>query len=109
MRAMAPTLAQDFQVVAEMNERRSELEELDADVLLLGGDQSPQYLKDALTMLESKVPRARRHEFPGLGHGGAWDADPRSNPTGDPATVAATLSQWFTEEGGRPATGTSTG
>ena len=102
MRAMAPTLAQDFEVVAEMNERRDELEQLDVDVLLLGGDQSPHYLKDALTMLEGRMPRARRREFPGLGHSGAWDADPRSNPTGDPDTVAATLTEWLN------ATGTST-
>jgi hypothetical protein len=67
MRAMAPTLAQDFHVVAEMNARRDELEQLDADVLLLGGDHSPKYLRDALTMLEGAIPRARRHEFPGLG------------------------------------------
>jgi pimeloyl-ACP methyl ester carboxylesterase len=102
LRTMAPTLAQDFQVVAEMNERRDELEQLDVDVLLLGGDQSPQYLKDALTVLERTIPRARRHEFPGLGHGGAWDADPRSNPTGDPTTVAATLADWFTAHDGAP-------
>ena len=96
MRMMAPTLAQDFQVVAEMNERRDELAQVTPRVLLLGGDQSPQYLKDALTMLENRLVHARRHEFPGLGHGGAWDADPRSNPTGDPATVAAALVEWFT-------------
>jgi pimeloyl-ACP methyl ester carboxylesterase len=96
MRVMAPTLAQDFQVVAEMNERRGELDQLTAQVLLLGGDQSPPYLKDALTMLEGRLAHSRRHEFPGLGHGGAWDVDPRSNPTGDPATVAAALVEWFT-------------
>jgi pimeloyl-ACP methyl ester carboxylesterase len=105
MRMMAPTLAQDFQVVAEMNERRDELEQVGADVLLLGGDQSPQYLKDALTMLEDRLPHSRRHEFSGLGHGGAWDTDPRSNPTSDPATVANTLVQWFTPDEGSPSTG----
>jgi len=91
-----------------MNERRDELEEVVGEVLLLGGSQSPRYLKDALTMLEGRIPGARRHEFPGLGHGGAWDADPRSNPTGDPATVAATLTEWFTALDGEPATATST-
>ena len=98
MRVMAPTLAQDFQVVAEMNERRDELAQVATPVLLLGGDQSPRYLQDALTMLEGRLPTTRRHEFAGLGHGGAWDADPRSNPTGDPATVAATLVEWFAPE-----------
>ena len=102
MRMMAPTLAQDFQVVAEMNERREGLEQVTADVLLLGGDQSPQYLKDALTMLEGRLAHPRRHEFSGLGHGGAWDADPRSNPTGDPAAVAAALVEWFTTDEAEP-------
>jgi pimeloyl-ACP methyl ester carboxylesterase len=109
MRVMAPTLAQDFQVVAEMNERRGELEQVTTTVLLLGGDQSPQYLKDALTMLEGRLPHARRHEFTGLGHGGAWDADPRSNPTGDPATVAAALVEWFLPEQGERSTEQSPG
>lgn len=106
MRTMAPTLAQDFQVVAEMNARRDELGQVTAEVLLLGGDQSPEYLKDALTMLEGRLVHARRHEFTGLGHGGAWDADPRSNPTGDPATVAKTLVEWFTQREAGPSTET---
>ncbi len=104
MRMMAPTLAQDFQVVAEMNERREELGRVTGQVLLLGGDQSPQYLKDSLTMLESRLAHARRHELAGLGHAGAWDADPRSNPTGDPASVAAALVEWFTPENGEATT-----
>lgn len=96
MRMLAPTLAQDFRLVAEMNERIDELDRVSANVLLLGGDESPQYLKDALTMLQRRLAHARRHAFSGLGHGGAWDTDPRSNPTGDPAAVATILAAWFT-------------
>jgi len=34
--------------------------------------------------------------------GGAWDADPRSNPTGDPAAVAAALVEWFAPDEAEP-------
>lgn len=38
----------DFNVVASINERRHELRTINQPLLLLGGDSSPDYLKNAL-------------------------------------------------------------
>lgn len=68
MRALAPTMHYDFQLVLEMNGRLTSFAALVPEVLLLGGSKSPAYLRAALDELEHVVAGARRAEFPGLDH-----------------------------------------
>lgn len=80
MRLAAPTLAGDFRLVREAAGRASRYASISAPVLLLGGGQSPQYLKDGLRTLERVLPHARRVEFARLGHGGSGNVAQRGNP-----------------------------
>jgi pimeloyl-ACP methyl ester carboxylesterase len=75
-------------VVRETADTLSEYATLRARVLLLGGSESPAYLKTALDALARTLPNAERVTFPGLGHLG---------PTNDgkPEIVAATLRRFF--------------
>ncbi len=91
MRALAPTLHYDFQLVAEMSGNPERFRDMPADVLLLGGGKSAAYLKRALDMLEGVLPRARRVELPGLDHGATGNADRR----GRPEVVARELRAFF--------------
>ena len=76
MRVLAGTLDYDLTVVAEMSGRFKEYSEVKSDVLLLGGSESPTYLKASLTSLEKALSRVKRIEFPGLDHGGSSDPGP---------------------------------
>lgn len=87
MRLAAPTLAGDFRLVRQAAGRASRYADVSAPVLLLGGGQSPRYLKDGLASLERVLPNRRRVEFPHLAHGGSGNASQR----GEPATVAREL------------------
>jgi pimeloyl-ACP methyl ester carboxylesterase len=80
MRELAGTLHYDFKVVTEMSGHLERFRAIQTNVLLLGGDQSPAYLKNALNALEKIVPNAARYEFPGLGHAAPWNTDKRGNP-----------------------------
>jgi hypothetical protein len=61
-------------------------------VLLLGGANSPGYLKTALAALERTLPHAERVEFPKLNHGGAANR----GRGGRPDLVAAALRSFLT-------------
>lgn len=80
MSALAPTLPYDFQLVVESSGGLERYRAIDAEVLLLGGNKSPAYLKDALDALERLVPRVERVEFPGLDHAASWNADRGGKP-----------------------------
>lgn len=94
MRMLAPTLHFDFHLVAEMAETLERFKSVRAEVLLLGGDKSPRYLKTALDCLEKVLPHVQRLEFPGLNHGGSSDAS-STNRGGKPDVVAQALSRFF--------------
>jgi pimeloyl-ACP methyl ester carboxylesterase len=91
MRALAPTLHYDFQLVAEMSGKLDTFKAVQTEVLLLGGSKSPAYLKAALDALEQVLPRAKRIEFPGLNHAASWNAD----RGGQPEPVAKELRRFF--------------
>lgn len=93
MRALAPTLHYDFHLVAEMSGNLERFRAIDAEVLLLGGSQSPDYLKAALNTLEKILPRVTRIEFPGLNHGSSGNTD----RGGQPEKVAQELRRFFAE------------
>jgi pimeloyl-ACP methyl ester carboxylesterase len=97
MRALAPTLQYDFQVVVEMSGALESFRAINAEVFLLGGSKSPAYLKVALDALEKVLPHVTRIEFPGLDHGAAWNYDKQRNPGGQPEPVAQELLRFFSE------------
>lgn len=95
MRALAPTLHQDFTIVAQMSGEIERLRDVRAEALLLGGGKSPKYLKAALDALEKTLPHVvRRVEFPNLNHGGSSDKS-STNPGGQPELVAQELRRFF--------------
>ncbi len=91
MRALAPTLHYEFQMVAEMSGKLDSFRAVRAEVLLLGGSKSPAFLKAALDALEKVLPHVQRIEFPGLGHAASWNSD----RGGQPEPVAQALRRFF--------------
>ena len=90
MRTLAPTLHYDFQLVAEMADSMEKFRGIKSEVLLLGGDKSPAWLKIALDSIEKTLPYVKRIEFPGLDHGGSSDLS-STNRSGQPEIVATEL------------------
>ncbi len=93
-RMLAPTLHYDFQLVAEMAETLENFKAVGAEVLLLGGSESPAWLKVALDALEKVLPHVKRIEFPGLDHGGSSD-NSSTNRGDQPELVAQELRRFF--------------
>jgi len=93
MRALAPAMHYDFQLVVEMSGKLENFRAVRAEVLLLGGSKSPAYLKAALGALEKVLPHVRRVEFPGLDHAASWNTD----RGGQPEPVAQALRRFFAE------------
>ena len=91
MRALAPTLHHDFQLVVEKSGKLESFRAVPAEVLLLGGSKSPAYLKAALDALEKTLPHVKRIEFPGLNHAASWNTD----RGGKPEPVARELRRLF--------------
>jgi pimeloyl-ACP methyl ester carboxylesterase len=88
---LAPTLHYDFALIVEMSERLDSFKDVPAEVLLLGGSQSPTYLKYALDSLEKILPHVKRIEFPGLDHNGSGNRE----WGGQPERVAQELRTFF--------------
>jgi hypothetical protein len=61
-----------------------------AEVLLLGGEKSPRFLRAVLEALHGTLPRSQRIELPRMGHEG-----PLSN--GQPERVAQVLRTFFAD------------
>jgi pimeloyl-ACP methyl ester carboxylesterase len=92
MRQLAQqTLPNDLKIVAEMDGKMESFRAIKSQVLLLGGNKSPQFLRSALDALEHILPNATRIEFDKLGHEGPWNADKR----GQAKQVAQALRQYF--------------
>ena len=92
-RELAPTWHYDGQLVVEMSGKLESFRDVRAKVLLLGGSQSPAYLKKGLDVLEKILPQVSRVEFPGVGHGGSGNTD----RGGKPELVAQALCRFFAE------------
>jgi pimeloyl-ACP methyl ester carboxylesterase len=91
MRALAPLLHYDFTVVYEMSGNLQRFRAIPAEVLLLGGSQSPAFLKAALDILQQTIPQAQRIELPDLGHAAVWNTD----LGGQPLPIAQELRRFF--------------
>lgn len=90
IRDLIPTMHFDPQLVREMEGKLEQFRALQAEVLLLGGDQSQRYLKAALDALDTILPNVRRVEFKGVGHLAAHNE-------GQPQRVAQELRHFFAD------------
>jgi pimeloyl-ACP methyl ester carboxylesterase len=74
---LVPTMHYDTELVRETADTTAVYASIGADVLLLGGSKSPDYLGTALDALEHVLPSSRRVTMPGLGHTGPEDQPER--------------------------------
>ena len=91
LRLLIPAMRYDFKVVASMDRKAHDFATLEKPILLLGGDRSPKYLKEALLDLDCILPRADIIQFKGLDHSGPWNAD----YGGRPEPIALALRDFF--------------
>jgi hypothetical protein len=59
-----------MQLVKDMDATLESFAGMHAEVLLLGGEKSPIFLRDALSALSQTLPHVKRIEYPGLDHSG---------------------------------------
>jgi pimeloyl-ACP methyl ester carboxylesterase len=85
---LIPTVHFDTRLAAEMAGTIDTFKSLRAEVLLIGGSRSADYLPIALAALAHVLPKARRVELSGLGHLAA-------DNTGKPERVASELRGFF--------------
>ncbi|WP_243062085.1 alpha/beta fold hydrolase [Humibacter sp. RRB41] len=94
LKELLPATHYDMQLVAELADTASDFEDLQTEVLLIGGSKSPEYLRTiALDALEAVLPRSSRIEISGLDH--TSPAEKRGAPR-----VASTLLGFFEHRGG---------
>jgi hypothetical protein len=95
MRQLAPTIRYEGLLLAETAGSIDAFADLDADVLLVGGDMKhPAFIRPAFDALARTLPHNRCVRFPGLDHGGSGDPGP-ANRGGKPATVAPDVLSFF--------------
>jgi pimeloyl-ACP methyl ester carboxylesterase len=85
---LVPTMHYDAQLVIDSEGRLEEYRNVDVPVLLLGGSDSPAYLRRTLAALETTLPNVQRIELSGVGH-------TAPDNTGEPDRVAAELIRFF--------------
>jgi pimeloyl-ACP methyl ester carboxylesterase len=96
VRSLAPMLHYDFELVLESQGTLERFGDIRADVLLLGGSQSPAFLKASLDALERVLPGAERRELAGTGHSASGNADdPMTGKGAQPERVAQELRRFF--------------
>lgn len=88
--SLIPLQRLDGLLVAEMDSTRQYMAGMTAEVLLLGGEKSPRFLREVLDALHGTLPRSRRTELPRMDHGG-----PSSD--GQPERVAEALRIFFAD------------
>ena len=89
LKSLISAMPYDIKIVIDSEGIIGKCNNLTKDILLLGGQKSKLYLKDALDKLDSVLPQAKRIEFQGLGHIAA-------DNSGKPAIVAKELRSFFT-------------
>jgi pimeloyl-ACP methyl ester carboxylesterase len=95
MRQLAPTIRYEGLLLAETAGSVDTFADLDADVLLMGGDMKrPAFIRPAFDALAETLPHSRCMRFPGLDHGGSGDPGP-ANRGGKPANVAPDVLGFF--------------
>jgi pimeloyl-ACP methyl ester carboxylesterase len=92
MAALAPTLRDDFALVSQASGPVDRFATVTAEVLLLGGSNSPAFLEPPLQALHTTIPHATRVQLAGADHAASWNTD----RGGRPGPVAAALLNFFT-------------
>jgi pimeloyl-ACP methyl ester carboxylesterase len=90
LQMLIPTFHFDYQLVVEMKGTLENFKAVRAEVLLLGGSESPPFLRHTLDALSRVLPNVERVELQGLSHGAALDG-------GKPERVAQELRKFFLE------------
>ena len=90
---LVPSFRYDIKVAIERAGPADRLHSINAEVLLLGGSKSPEYLKSALSGLEKVIPKVHRIEYRGLDHSAPWNAE----KGGKPEVVAGSMRLFFKE------------
>lgn len=85
---LVPSFHYDYLLVREMQGMLEKFKEINAEILLIGGNKSPSFLKNTLDALEEVLSNVKRVELQGLSHSGPL-------VTGDPRMVAQELKHFF--------------
>lgn len=95
--ALAPTLRYELKLITETKGSLERYRDIASDVLLLGGSKSrPAFLRGVLDALERVLPRVRRVELAGLGHGASGNTgDPMNGKDARPDLVAKEMRRFF--------------
>ena len=85
---LVPDFHYDYELVREMQGKIQTFKEVNAEVLLIGGSESPQFLKNTFDALEKTLQNVKRVELQGLSHTGPL-------VTGNPERVSRELKLFF--------------
>ncbi|MDQ2718769.1 MAG: alpha/beta hydrolase [Bacteroidota bacterium] len=91
VRDLIPAMRFDFTAVLQRGGKVQTYNAIDKPVLLLGGSNSPKYLRDALDTLEKTLLHVSRIKFKSLDHNGPWNTD----RGGSPELIAKALINYF--------------
>jgi hypothetical protein len=105
MLMLQPTLRYDFELITLMSGGLERYSAISAETLLLGGGNSPSYLRTAVRTLEDIIPNAHRVELAAANHG----ATGNKNRRGEPARVAEVLRPFLLNSQRSPAQPSGTG
>jgi len=83
-----PTMHNELQLVKNTEGTLPDYEKVSAEVLLLGGSKTPQFLKDSLNALNETIPYSNLVELKGLNHDSAQDY-------GKPKPISQELKRFF--------------
>lgn len=87
-KVLIPTFHYDYELVKEESGQVEKFRNLKAEVLLIGGTESPAFLKKTMKKLKNTIPNVRQVELNGLSHTGPL-------VTGNPELVAEKLKDFF--------------
>lgn len=79
----------ELQLAQKLDSNGEKYRQVQANTLLMGGSKSPDFLREVLPILASKILQARLIEFPGFDH--------NAPDLYQPDTIAKTLRQFFKE------------
>lgn len=87
-KVLIPTFHYDYELVKEESGQLEKFRNLKAEILLIGGTESPSFLKKSLKKLKNTIPNVEQVEIKGLSHTGPL-------VTGNPKLVAEKLIDFF--------------
>jgi hypothetical protein len=87
-KVLIPTFHYDHELVKEESGQVEKFRNVQTEVLLIGGTESPAFLKKTMKKLKNTIPNVRQVEINGLSHTGPL-------VTGNPELVAEKLKDFF--------------